>query len=148
MDPKATVQALMYAIQKGDFEKAKTHLADDFQLSGYFTKPINADAWLGMSLSLKKAVPDIEYHFRVESVQKGGIVHIISELKGTHQEELDLTGVNMGILPATNISFATGREHSKLTLHDEKVSSWAVEPNKGAGLMATLGQLGFKQTVH
>ena len=147
MDPKATVQALMFAIQRGDFEKAKSHLTDDFQFSGYFTKPINADTWLGMSLSLKKAFPDIEYHFRVENVQKGGIVNIFSDLKGTHQEELDLSGLNMVIVPATNRSFEAGRERSKLTLHNEKVSSWVVEPNKTAGLMVALGQLGLKPSI-
>ena len=147
MDPKATVQALMYAIQKGDFEKAKSHLTDDFQFSGYAPKPINAETWLGMSMNLKKAFPDIEYHFRVESVQSGGIVKISSELKGTHQEELDLTGLNMGMIPVTNRTFTAGREHSKLTLHGEKIFSWSVEPNKTAGLMVILSQLGVKPPV-
>jgi len=148
MDPKATVQALMYAIQKGDFEKAKSHISDDFQFSGYAPKPINAQTWLGMSASLKKAFPNIEYHFRVESVQSGGIVKISSEIKGTHQEELDLTGLNMGMIPVTNKSFAAGREHSKLTLHGDKIFSWVVEPNKGAGLTMILSQLGVNPLVH
>jgi len=148
MDPKATVQALMYAIQKGDFVKAKSHITDDFQFNGYAPKPINAQTWLGMSASLKKAFPNIEYHFRVESVQSGGVVKISSEIKGTHQEELDLTGLNMGMIPATNKSFAAGREHSKLTLHGDKISSWVVEPNKGAGLMMILSQLGVNPLVH
>jgi hypothetical protein len=144
MDTKAAVQALMYAIQKGDFEKAKSHLADNFQFSGSVPKPINAEAWLGMSMSLKKAFPNLEYHFRVESVQSGGVVKISSELKGTHKDELDLTGMNMGLIPVTNRSFAAGREHSKLTLQGDKVSSWVVEPNKGAGLTVILNQLGVK----
>lgn len=147
MDPKATVQALMYAIQKGDFEKAKSHLTDDFQFSGYSPKPLDARTWLGMSMSLKKAFPNIEYHFRVESVQSGGIVKISAELKGTHQEELDLTGLNLGMIPATNRSFATGREHSKLTLHGDRIFSWVVEPNKDAGLPVILNQLGVKPPV-
>lgn len=148
MDPKATVQALMYAIQKGDFEKAKSHITDDFQFNGYGPKSINAETWLGLSMRLKKAFPDIEYHFRVESVQSGGIVKISSELKGTHQEELDLTGLNMGLIPATNRSFVAGREHSKLTLHGDKIFSWAVEPGKNTGLMVILNQLGIKPVVH
>jgi len=144
MDPKATVQALMYAIQKGDFEKAKSHLTDDFQFSGSVPKPINAEAWIGMSMNLKKAFPNLEYHFRVESIQSGGVVKISSELKGTHKEDLDLTSMNMGMIPVTNKSFAAGREHSKLTLHGDKIFSWIVEPNKGAGMTAILSQLGVK----
>lgn len=147
MDAKATVQALIYALQKGDFEKAKTHLTDDFQLSGYFTRPINAETWLGMSLSLKKALPNMEYHFRVEGVLKGNVVAIMSDLKGTHQEELDLTILNMGIAPATNRSVEAGYEHSRLTIQGDKISSWVVEPNKKTGLMAFLNQLGVRPSI-
>jgi hypothetical protein len=32
MNPEATAQALMHAIQRGDFEKVKTYLTDNFQL--------------------------------------------------------------------------------------------------------------------
>ena len=144
MDSKSIVQSLMYAIQKGEFERAKSHLADDFQFSGPASTPINADAWLGMSMNLKKAFPNLENHFRVESVQSGGVVKISSELKGTHRGELDLTSMNMGVVPPTNKSFAVAREHGKVTIKGDKVTSWAVEPTKGAGLMAILEQLGVK----
>lgn len=142
MDSKATAQALLYAIQKGDFEKAISHLTEDFHFSGYAPQPMDVQTWLGMCRSLKKAFPNLEYHFRVESVQSGGIVKISSEPRGTHQEELDLTGLNMGLVPATKRSFESGREHSKLTLHGDKVFSWAVEANKHAGLMMIMSQLG------
>jgi len=142
MDTKATVQALMYAIQTGNFEKARSHLADDFQFSGSIPKPISVEAWLTMNVNMKKAFPNLQYHFRVESVQSGGVVKISTELKGTQTDELDLTGVNMGVTPATNKSFATGREHSKLTLTGDKVQSWVTQPNRDAGLQVMLSQLG------
>ena len=144
MDSKATAQALMYAIQIGNFEEAKSHLTDDFQFSGSVPKPINTEAWFGMNMKLKRAFPNLEYHFRVESIQSGGVVKISSELKGTHKGDLDLTDVNMGVIPATNRSFAAGREHGKLTLRDDKVFSWVMEPNKGTGWLVILGQLGVK----
>jgi hypothetical protein len=34
MNKRETVQALMDSIQQGDFEQARTMLADDFQFSG------------------------------------------------------------------------------------------------------------------
>ena len=147
MDLKGIVQALMNAIQKGDFEQAEAYLADDFQFSGSVPKPINAEAWLKMSRNLKKAFPNLEYHFRLESVQSAGVVKISTELKGTHKGDLDLTDMNMGIVSATNKSFAAGREHSKLTLRNDKVFSWVVEPNKGSGIMAILSLLGNKSTI-
>ena len=144
MDSKATAQALMHAIQTGNFDKARSHLTDDFQFSGSVPEPIDAEDWLGMNMKLKRAFPNLEYHFRVESVQSGGIVHVSSELKGTHKGDLDLTSMNMGVIPATHKSFAAGREHGKLTLQGEKVSAWVVEPNKSAGMPMILNVLGVK----
>ena len=65
MNKRETVQALMDSIQKGDFVNAKTMLADDFQFTGPIPEPINAEAWLGMSASLRTAFPDLNYHFKV-----------------------------------------------------------------------------------
>jgi SnoaL-like polyketide cyclase len=143
MDSKATVQALMDSIQKGDFEKAKSLLSNDFQFSGPVPEPINGEAWLGMGKSLKKAFPNLEYHFQLINMD-GDIANISSELKGTHTGEFDLTGMNMGVIPATNKSFAAANEHGKVTVKGDKVTSWALESTKGAGLMAILGQLGVK----
>jgi len=143
-DLKSIVKELMYAIQTGNYEKAKSHLAADFKFSGSGPKPIKTEAWLVMNMNLKKAFPNLEYHFRVESVQSGGVVKISSELKGTHKGDLDLTSLKMGMIAATNKSFAVGREHGKLLIQENKVTSWAVEPKKDTGLQAILNQLGIK----
>ena len=143
-DLKANVKALMYAIQTGDYEKATTYLAADFKFSGSVPKTIHSKAWVAMHMSLKKAFPNLEYHFRVESVQSGGVVKISSELKGTHKGDLDLTNIKLGVIPATNKSFAAGREHGKLIIQNDKVVSWVVEPNKDTGMLVILNQLGVK----
>ena len=143
-DLKAITKALMYVIQISDYEKTKSYLTADFQFSGSVPKPLKADAWLTMHKNLKKAFPNLEYHFRVESVQSGGVVKISSELKGTHKGDLDLTNMNLGVIPATNKSFAAGREHGKLIIQNDKVVSWVVEPNKDTGMLVILNQLGVK----
>jgi len=143
MDTKATVQSLMDAIQMGEFEKAKSLFADDFKFSGPVPEPISGDAWMGMSVSLKAAFPDLDYQFKVESVD-GNTVNVSAELKGTHKNDLDLTAMHMGVIPATGKSFKAAHEHGKATLRDGKITSWAMEPTEGAGLMAILGQLGVK----
>jgi hypothetical protein len=146
-DLKASIKALMYAIQTGDYEKVKTYLAPDFKFSGSVPKPLKTEAWLAMHRNLKEAFPNLEYHFRVESIQSGGVVKISSELKGTHKGELDLTSFKLGLIPATNKSFAAGREHGKLLIQNDKVVSWVVEPNKGTGMLVILGQLGVKPST-
>lgn len=43
MNKRETVQALMDAVQQGDFATAKTMLADAFQFSGSIREPIYAE---------------------------------------------------------------------------------------------------------
>ena len=102
MNKRETVQALMDAVQKGDFESAKTMLADDFQFSGPVPQPISGEAWLGMSANLKAAFPDLDYNFNIESVDRD-TVNIAAELKGTHKRDLDLTSMKWALSrPPTN----------------------------------------------
>ena len=140
MNKRETVQALMDAVQKGDFESAKTMLADDFQFSGPVPEPINKEAWLGMSASLKVAFPDLVYHFKVIDAD-GDVVRSTTQLSGTHSGPFDLTNMNMGVIPATHKAFSAKLEKTKVTVKEDMITSWAVEPTEGAGLMAILGQL-------
>jgi predicted ester cyclase len=143
MNKRETVQALMDSIQKGDFESARFMLADDFRFSGPIPEPINAEAWLRMSKSLRTAFPDLNYHFKVIGAD-GDVVKSTSQLSGTHSGSFDLTGMNMGVIPATNKTFSVNLEKTKVTVKGTKITLWAVEPTDGAGLKAILGQLGAK----
>ena len=143
MDTKETVQSLIDAIQMGDFKRAKSLLSNDFKFSGPVPEPISADAWMGMSASLKAAFPDLDYQFKIEGVN-GDTVNISADLRGTHKGDLDLTAMHMGVIPATGKSFKAAHEHGKATLRDGKITAWTMEPTEGAGLMAILDQLGVK----
>ena len=146
MNKREIVQALMDAVQKGDFASAKTMLSDDFQFSGPTPDAMNADAWLGMSATLKTAFPDLDYHFIVSGTD-GDMAKCTAQLSGTHTGSLDLTNMNMGVIPATNKAFSAKIEKTKIVVKDDKVSLWAVEPTDGAGLMEILDQLGIKMPV-
>ena len=143
MDPKETTQSLMNAIQRADFEMARSLLTDDFVFSGPIPKPASGPEWLGVSKSLKTAFPDLDYQFKIESVN-GNVVNITAQLKGTHKGNLDLSAMDMGVIPPTNKSFVAAREHGKVTVQGDKIKSLANEPTEGAGLMAIIGQLGVK----
>jgi predicted ester cyclase len=140
MNKRETVQALLDVVQKADFENVKSMLADDFQFSGPVPEPIDKDAWLGMSSSLKTAFPDLNYHFKVIGTE-GDIVRATSQLSGTHSGSFDLSGMNMGVIPATGKSFAAASEKTRITVKDNKITSWVTEPTQGAGLAAILEQL-------
>ena len=143
MNKREIVQTVMDSVQKGDFEKAKSLLTDDFQFSGPIPEPINREAWLGMSASLRTAFPDLDYHFKVIGADDD-VVKTTSQLSGTHRGPFDLTNMNMGVIPATNKTFSAKLEKTKITLKENKINSWAVEPTEGAGLKAILDQLGVK----
>ena len=143
MNKRETVQALLDAVQKADFEQAKSMLADDFQFSGPVPETINKDAWLGMSSSLKTAFPNLDYHFRVIGTE-GDIVRATSQLSGTHSGSFDLTGMNMGLIPATGKTFAASLEKTRITVKDNKITAWAVEPTQGAGMEAIIKLLDVK----
>lgn len=143
MNKREIVQALLDSVQKGDFETAKSMLADDFQFSGPIPEPINQEAWLGMSSSLKTAFPDLDYHFKVIGTD-GDFVRITSQLSGTHTGSFDLTNMNMGVIPATDKTFSAKPEKTKITVKENKITLWAVEPTDGAGLKAILDQLGVE----
>lgn len=143
MNNREIVQTVMHSVQKGDFVTAKSLLADDFQFSGPIPEPINKEAWLGMSESLKTAFPDLNYRFIVIGTD-GDVVKTTSQLSGTHTGSFDLTDMKMGVIPATNKAFSAKLEKTKVTVKDNKITSWAVEPTDGAGLKAILGQLGVE----
>ena len=140
----------MDSIQQGDFENAGTMLADDFRgfaaFSGAVSEPINKEAWLDMSATLKTAFPDLDYHFKVIGAE-GDVVKTTRQLSGTHSGAFDLTNVNMGVIAATNNAFSVKREKTKVTVKGTKVTAWTVEPTEGAGLEAILSQLRGKPAI-
>lgn len=141
MNKRETVQALVDSIQRADFDNARSMLADEFQFSGSVPEPINKDAWLTMSSNLKTAFPDLNYHFKVIGTE-GDVVRVLSQLSGTHTDSLDLTSLNLGVIPPTDAALSGKQEKTKITVKDSKITSWVVEPTSGAGLKAILGQLG------
>lgn len=141
MNKRETVQAFMDSIQQGEFELAKSMLTDDFQFSGLIPKVINKETWLEMSVNLKAAFQDLDYHFKVIGAD-GDVVRSTTQLSGTHTGSLDLARVNMGVIPVTNKHVSTKTAKTKVTVKEGKIKLWVVEPRDGVGLDAVLHQLG------
>ncbi|MBL8103532.1 MAG: ester cyclase [Anaerolineales bacterium] len=143
MNKRETVQALMDSVQKGEFELAKSMLADDFQFSGPVSEPIDKEAWLEMSINLKTAFPDLDYHFKMIGTE-GDVVRLTTQLSGTHTGALNLVNMKMGMTPATNKPVSAKMAKTRITIKKDKITLWAVEPTYGADLTAILGQLGVE----
>lgn len=136
------MQALLDAVQKGDFETAKSLLADNFRFSGPIPEPINAEGWLRMSSSLRAAVPDLDYHFKVIGTQ-GDVVRATSQLSGTRPESSHLTGLNTGVMSPADKTFEARLEKTRITVKDDRVTVWVVDPAQGAGMKEILDQAGL-----
>ena len=146
MDSKETAQALMDSVQRGRFDTARTFLSNDFQISGFSSKPLNRKRWLTLISNLKMACADLNYHFQVQGTE-GNVVYTSSQISGTNSGAFDFTDIHMGVMPATNKKFSIVTENTKITVKDNKVTAWAVESTEGGGMMAILGQLGLKLSV-
>ncbi|MBK6791115.1 MAG: ester cyclase [Anaerolineales bacterium] len=147
MNKRETVQVLMDSIQKGEFELAKSMLADDFQFSGSVPEPLNKDAWLEMSINLKSAFPNLNYHFKMIGTD-GDVVRSTTQISGTQTGTLNLVNMNMGSTPATNKSVSAKTAKTRITIKKDKITLWAVEPTEGADLTDILSQLGVKHSGH
>ncbi|HET9912312.1 MAG TPA: hypothetical protein VFQ13_10510 [Anaerolineales bacterium] len=145
MNPREIVQALLDSVQRGDYQKAKFLVSNDCQFSGPVPELMRREAWIGINKNLKKAFPNLDYHFHVDGLDglDGHVVKISTEIKGTHSGDLDLSSVGLGVTPATNKSFAMPHERCRVIIKGSKVASWVVEPVEGGGLMGILDQLGL-----
>jgi hypothetical protein len=145
MNPREIVQALVDSVQRGDFKKAQSFLSTNYQFSGPIPTPIDGETWMAINRNLKKAFPNLDYHFHLDGVDglDGSVIRMSSELKGTHRGTLDLSPLGLGTTPATDKAIATPREHGRVTIKGDKVVSWVVDRIEGGGLMGMLGQLGL-----
>jgi hypothetical protein len=141
MDPRETVQALMDAIQAGDFETAQSLISDGFFSGGSIICMILSSPWMKLGEYLKAAFPDLDYGLRIESVD-GNIVKFSTQIHGTHAQDLQLPFLTIHVIPATNRSVATAREFGIAVVRAGRVISWAMESIHGADLTTILKQLG------
>ena len=144
MGPKATVQAVIDTIQAGDFQKAQSFLSGDFFADASLICMILSWPWMGLGETLKHAFPDLDYGLCIESVD-GNVVRFSTEIHGTHTEDLALTMLTIGVIPATNKTIATAREYGIAVVRAGKVISWAMESSRCANLTTILEQLGVKE---
>ena len=143
MDVQELTTTFQAALEAGDFETAASYMADDFVFSGATRDPIGGQEWLGMSMALKAGFPDLSYNFVIESID-GNVVTSSAQLTGTHNGDLDLSAMGMGVIPATGIAVSNPRESNEAIVEDGKVKSLHVHSSPESGLMGLLSQLGVE----
>ena len=143
MDTQAVTEAFMAALDDGDFEGCASYLADDFEFSTHTMPPVGKQAWLGMSMALKQGFPDLSYNFQIHEVD-GNHLQGSAALTGTHNGDLDMTGMGMGVIPATGIYVETAREYNDGVVEDGLIKSIHVHDSPESGVGGMLAQIGVQ----
>jgi predicted ester cyclase len=123
-------------------EVQREYISDDFQFSDAIgSPPMGKEAYFGMGELLQASIPDIDYVFD-EIHQEGEDVIASGHYRGTFQHDLDLSAMNMGVIPATGKAInipGTGR----VSFSGDKISKLqdlTTGPNAGlVGFLAALG---------
>jgi hypothetical protein len=146
MDTHETAEAFMMALDEGDFETAASYLADDFEFSTHTIPPLGKNEWLGMSMALKGGFPDLSYNFQIHEVD-GNHLQGSAALTGTHTGDLDMTGMGMGVIPATGTYVETAREYNDGVVENGLIKSIHVLDTPESGVGGLLAQIGAMPPV-
>jgi hypothetical protein len=144
MSAREIAEAFSSALEAGDFETAASYLADDFQATGTMRpEPMGAQEWLGLSMTLRAGVPDLSYNFRIWEADETS-ARVSTRFTGTHTQDLDLTPLGIGVIPATGVAFTAGEEFSEGRIEGGKIVSIHLEQGPDTGVFSMLQQIGVE----
>jgi hypothetical protein len=135
------VRNLLAAIEADDMNTAMSYLSSDFQLSGPLPEPIGAREWLGLHHALNQGMPDFSFNLK-EVRADGNQVYTTVQISGTQTNDLDLSAMGMGVIPATGVAVQLPEEHPVATFDGDQIVSIGLEPVEGGGVPGILHQLG------
>ena len=104
-----------------DFEESAKHLSDDFQgTDSVGGPPFDKAGWLGMGQMFKGSIPDIKVI--VDEVhEEGDSVMLTSHFSGTFTNDLDLSAMGMGVIPASGKEIVWPEMSVKYMVEGEKI---------------------------
>ncbi len=129
------------ALETNQLEWAMSFLADDFQAIGWTIEPLDRYEFIDVIQALFEAFPDFSLDpHGIELLYQGAWITI--QMSGTHKGLLDLTA-GVPVEP-THKHFQLAKERPILTISNERISAFNVEPKHDAGLRGIFEQLGVE----
>jgi hypothetical protein len=120
-----------------------TYLADDFQSTDALgNPPTDRSLWIAMGDLMEAALPDIEYI--IDDIrEEGDDVVVSTRFAGTFTNDLDLSAMGIGVIPATGKAVEIGPFKNWVSFDGEKITRLH-DPNTGpdAGMQGFLKALG------
>jgi predicted ester cyclase len=124
-------------------EEQSEYLTDDYQfVDSVGSPPMDKEAWFGMGELMQASIPDID--FIIDEIhQEGEDVILTGHFTGTFKNDLDLSAMNMGVIPATGKAIDIPGGTSRISFTGDKISknhNLDTGPNAGmAGFLAAFG---------
>jgi len=103
-----------------DFDAAYEYFADDFQWVQTDGAAMDRAAYLGFANLLRGAIPDLK-HVVGEVRDEDGAVLLISHFEGTHENDLDLSAMGMGVFPASGKKIVFPEGSARLSVRGDKI---------------------------
>jgi hypothetical protein len=119
------------------------YLTDDFQATFANGNPsMDKDMWIGSGVLMEAAMPDVVWEFDYVG-EDGDDVLVDTRMSGTFENDLDLSAVGMGVIPATGKRVEMGPIRNRVSFEGDKICQLH-DPRNGqegglADLMKALG---------
>ena len=125
-------------------DKAALFLADDFQIVGLAAIPLGKETWVQWMNALKTAMPDLKIRLS-EVTANGNVVSLVQNSAGTHRKPMDLSALDLPVIPASDRVIAFPRSQWKITVVDGKITQEenVTLPSPETGLPGILKAFGF-----
>lgn len=143
MNDLQVAEQVLDLLEGSKFEQVGQLLAPNFRFSGPVPEPLGAEDYLMMQKNLGKAFPDWSFN-RAHAHPHGDVIHFTVGVTGTHQGDLDLSEMGMGVIPATGKSIRLPQEELTVRVVDGKVTSMSTSGHPQGGMAGMLGQLGIE----
>ena len=124
-------------------DKAALFLADDFEFIGFGENPVGKDEWVSIMNALKAAIPDLK--IKLSDIQSdGNMVNLTQFGTGTHRAPLDLSELNLPVLPPTGKTVTFPSSQWEVTVIAGKITKEerVTLPSEDTGLAGILKAFG------
>ena len=123
----------------------ESYLSDDFQFTDALgSPPMDRGSWLAMGQLMQSAFPDISTN--IEDIrEEGDDVVVTHHLSGTFANDIDLSAMGMGVIPATGAAVDFPTDTMIVSFDGAKISK-IHDPSSGpdAGMPGFLRAIGKK----
>ena len=139
MDPAEVVRKFSDALNTSGPTAAGEYL-DEAYLQESDTPVTSRAMWVGRQQALLSSFSKLHEDFEIICVN-GNVVHGINHITGTHDGDLDLSQMGIGVIPATG-NKVTAIMSVAHTVENGKIVSSAAKPVANMGFAHVLAQIG------